>query len=158
MRLTSLFLLSVVGLSGLVSNVVAVENWPGWRGPRGDGTTEGDARIPTHWKVPEDIVWKTPLPGKGHASPIIWGDCIFIVAALEQTNARVLICIDRNSGENVWQQTVMGSPPEQIHGLNSLASSTPTTDGERVYVSFLDGEKMFIAADDSFGQQVGDQL
>src|SRR6266852_2141096 len=51
--------------------------WPGWRGPRGDGTSD-ETGIPVHWTKTENIAWKAPIPGKGHSSPVIWGDRIFV--------------------------------------------------------------------------------
>lgn len=129
------------------------ENWPAWRGPRGDGTSlEKD--VPVNWSATENIVWKVPIPGKGHASPIVWGDRIFVVTALEDRNQRVLLCLDRANGRALWQRVVLESPLEKLHALNSRASSTPATDGEKVYVSFLDRDKMFVAAYDFDGNEV----
>lgn len=130
------------------------ENWPGWRGPRGDGSAENDSRLPVKWNVAENTLWKTPLPGKGHASPIIWENRIFIVSALDETRDRALICLERESGRILWQQTVLQSPPERIHKLNSLASSTPVTNGKLIFVSFLDRDEMFIAAYDFSGKEI----
>ncbi len=116
-----------------------VENWPSWRGPRGDGTSR-EAGVPTHWNglTGENIVWKTEVPGIGHASPIVWGDHIFTVSCLTESLERVLLCFDRQSGQLRWQRTVIRSPLERKHRLNSHASGTPATDGELVYVTFLD--------------------
>lgn len=130
------------------------ENWPGWRGPRGDGSAENDSRLPVKWNIAENTLWKTPLPGKGHASPIIWENRIFIVSALDETRDRALICLERESGRILWQQTVLQSPPERIHKLNSLASSTPVTNGKLIFVSFLDRDEMFIAAYDFSGKEI----
>jgi outer membrane protein assembly factor BamB len=78
------------------------------------------------------------LPGCGHASPIVWQDRLFTVAALPKNEERVLLCLDRASGKLLWQSIVLKAPAEGIHKLNSLASSTPATDGERVFTAFLD--------------------
>ena len=128
------------------------ENWPGWRGPRGDGTS-AESGVPTTWSATENVLWKTPLPGSGHASPIVWEDRLFVVASLDETAERVLICLDRADGSPLWQKTVLRSPLEGKHSLNSYASSTPATDGETVYVSFLDREEMFVAAYDFDGRE-----
>ena len=93
----------------------------------------------------------------GHASPVIWEDRIFLVSADEESQARSLMCLDRISGEIKWSKGVLKSPLEDIHRLNSRASSTPVTDGERIFVSFLDGEKMFVAAYDLEGNQLWQQ-
>ena len=130
------------------------ENWPCWRGPRGDGSSQ-ESGIPTNWNGPkgENIVWKTDVPGVGHASPIVWHDRIFTVACLEESGDRVLLCFDRTTGKLLWQRVVVNSPPEGKHKLNSFASSTPATDGEMVYVSFLDQTEMVVAAYDFSGNR-----
>ncbi|MBO0700167.1 MAG: PQQ-binding-like beta-propeller repeat protein [Zavarzinella sp.] len=133
-------------------------NWPMWRGPRGDGTSH-ETGFPTRWTATENVRWKTPIPGKGHSSPIIWGDRIFLTAAIEagEPNApkdRLLLCLDRNDGKMLWQKTVLTAKPEPIHNLNSRASSTPATDGERVYVTFLADPKVVVAAYDFNGNEV----
>jgi len=134
------------------SPAAQAENWPGWRGPRGDGTSQ-ESNLPVTWSATENVAWKTPLPGVGHASPIIWGDRIFTVSAILETEERVLMCLDRVSGQMVWQKTILKSPLEKKHRLNSHASSTPATDGERLYVSFLDGKNILVAALDMDGNE-----
>ena len=128
------------------------ENWPGWRGPRGDGTSI-EEQIPTHWSATSNIVWKTELPGTGHASPIVSGNRVFTITAIPETEGRDLLCLSRNSGKILWQKTVIKSPLEKKHQLNSHASSTPATDGKLVYVAFLDVQEMVVAAYDFTGQQ-----
>ncbi len=128
------------------------ENWPNWRGPRGDGTSaEND--VPVSWSATANVLWKTAIPGSGHASPIVFGDRAFTVAALPETEERLLLCYDRRSGELLWSRTVIKAPLEKKHPLNSHASSTPATDGEKVYVAFLDRQEMVVAAYDFQGEQ-----
>ncbi len=129
------------------------ENWPAWRGPRGDGTSL-EKNVPVEWSATKNVVWKVPIPGKGHASPIVWGDRIFVVTAVEELNQRVLLCLDRTDGRVLWQRVILDAPLEKLHRLNSRASSTPATDGEKVYVSFLDRDKMFVAAYDFDGNEL----
>jgi len=133
--------------------VVLAENWPCWRGPRGDGTSL-EKNVPVRWSGTQNVVWKTPLPGKGHSSPIVWEDYIFVVTAIKEKKQRILLCLDRKDGKILWQRVVLEAPLERINRLNSYASSTPATDGERVYVSFLDVDKMFVAAYDFDGNKV----
>ncbi len=135
----------------LISSVTKAENWPGWRGPRGDGSVTNAPKLTTELSPASGTVWKTAIPGTGHASPIIWEDRIFLVTADEEGESRSLICLDRERGEILWSKVVLASPFEGIHRLNSRASSTPATDGKAVYVSFLDQENMFIAAYDFDG-------
>ena len=142
-------------ISGLLLSLLPMlqaEDWPAWRGPRGDGTSR-ETHVPLHWNATSNIVWKAELPGIGHASPIVWDDRIFTVSALPETQARVLLCLDRKNGKVLWQCTVVTSPLEKKHPLNSHASSTPATDGQLVYVAFLDQQEMLVAAYDFDGKQ-----
>ena len=127
--------------------VASAENWPCWRGPRGDGTS-AETGIPTRWSATENVLWKTPIPGVSHASPIVWGDRVFLVSAVEGTEGRDLFSLDAASGKILWLRTVVKSPFEKKHKLNSHASSTPATDGRLVYVAFLDVQDMVVAAYD----------
>ena len=116
----------------------AEKNWPGWRGPRGDGTSL-EKGIPVHWDGPlgKNIAWKVAVPGDGYASPTIWGDSVFMVSCLKESQERILLRLDRRTGKTLWQRTVAKSPLESKHPQNSYASSTPVTDGKTVFVSFL---------------------
>jgi hypothetical protein len=119
--------------------LIRAENWPGWRGSSGDGVSTGKG-IPTKWSSTENIAWRIAVPGEGHSSPIVWGDKVFLTSSLTEKNKRILLCIDRLSGQTVWQRDVVQSPPETIHRLNSRASGTPATDGKQVYVTFMRAE------------------
>jgi outer membrane protein assembly factor BamB len=135
------------------SAVSSAEDWPQWRGPRGDGTSVETA-APTRWSPTQNVKWKVPLPGKGHGSPIVVGDKIFLNTALEKQNQRLLMCLDRKTGQTLWQKEVLLSPLEHKHGLNSYASSTPASDGQRVFVAFLDRDKVAIVAYDLAGNEL----
>ena len=124
---------------------VMAENVPGWRGPRGDGSTL-EKNLPTKWSATENVAWKTEIAGLGHSTPIVWDDKIFLTTALEESQDRVLICLNRKDGKNLWQKTVVTSPLEKKHKENSYASTTPATDGQMVYVSFLEGTQTVVVA------------
>lgn len=147
MKISSL-LFALLALPGLVT----AENWPVWRGPRRDGTST-EKSVPVKWSATENVVWKTPIPGVSHSSPIVWDDRVFVVSAVEGTEGRDLVSLDARSGKILWQQTVVKSPFEKKHKLNSHASSTPATDGKLVYVAFLDVQDMVVAAYDFEGKQ-----
>ena len=122
-----------------VAGLAQAGNWPGWRGPSGDGVSAGKG-IPTKWSSTDNIAWRIAIPGEGHSSPIVWGDKVFLTSSLTEKNRRILLCLDRLSGQTVWQRDVVQSPPETIHRLNSRASGTPATDGRQVYVTFMRAE------------------
>lgn len=147
MKISSL-LFALLALPGLVT----AENWPVWRGPRRDGTST-EKSVPVKWSATENVVWKTPIPGVSHSSPIVWDDRVFVVSAVEGTEGRDLVSLEARSGKILWQQTVVKSPFEKKHKLNSHASSTPATDGKLVYVAFLDVQDMVVAAYDFEGKQ-----
>src|SRR5688572_10857994 len=132
--------------------LLRAENWPQWRGPRMDGTSL-DQGFPTKW-ADDTITWRVELPGSGHASPIVWNDRLFLVATDADTAQRTLLSVDRANGKVLWQTAVLKSPLEGKHRLNSHASSTPATDGERVFTAFLDGVNVVVSAHDFSGKQV----
>jgi outer membrane protein assembly factor BamB len=138
--------------TGIFPCLARAENWPAWRGPRLDGTSL-EKKAPLHWSGTSNVVWKTEIPGNGHASPIVWEDRVFTVAVAPTEEARVLLCLDRDTGKRLWQTTVLRSPLERKHALNSHASSTPATDGSQIYVAFLDRQEMIVAAYDFEGRQ-----
>jgi outer membrane protein assembly factor BamB len=137
----------------LAANLASAENWPCWRGPRGDGTSL-EKRIPTVWSSSNNIAWKVAVPGEGHSSPIVWNGRVFLTTGLKETQERALLCLDRKSGAALWQRPVLRAPLEAKNDENSYASATPATDGEKVYLTFLDGEEVVAAAYDFAGKEV----
>src|SRR5439155_23344658 len=103
----------LLGLLGCRIDLCA-ENWPAWRGPRGDGTSS-ETHGPIHWRSTSNVVWKTEVPGNGHASAIVWEDRVFTVTAFLESQDRVLLCLDRKTGKILWQKTVIHSPLEKKH-------------------------------------------
>ncbi len=129
------------------------EEWPGWRGPRGDGTSR-ESGFPLRWSAGEGILWKVAVPGRGYSSPIVWGDRIFLTTCIEERQERRLICIDRRDGRTLWDRRVLTAKLERKHKLNSHASSTPLTDGRRVWTAFLDGQDFRVFCHDVEGNPV----
>ena len=152
MKHPCLLLAASLLLAGLTPRVSA-ENWPAWRGPHGDGTSL-ETSAPTEWNATRNIAWKTVVPGAGHSSPIVWDDRVFTATAIPERKERVLVCFDRPTGQILWRQTVLTADLENKSGENSFASCTPATDGERVYVAFLDVQQVVVAALDFSGKQL----
>jgi len=126
------------------------EDWAGWRGPRSDGTV-ADSGYPLTWSETKNVKWKTPLPGGGHASPVVSKGKVFVAGCVEGEKQRVLYCVNRTTGKIEWERVALVSNLERKHGENSYASSTPAADGERVYVTFLDQPQMRIYCYDYSG-------
>ena len=129
------------------------EDWPQWRGPQQDGVST-ETNVPTKWSATDNIKWKVTIPGSGYGSPIVVGDRIFLNTALEREHKRLLLCLDRNTGQTLWHTEVLTAPLEQKNKLNNYASSTPACDGQRVFVTFQDGKQVLIAAYDLDGKPV----
>jgi outer membrane protein assembly factor BamB len=129
------------------------QNWPYWRGPNGDGTSP-ETNLPVRWDSTTNVTWKTAVPGTGYSSPIVWNDRIFTCTALPETEEKMLLCFNTENGDLLWKQTVVKGRFEGKHNDNSFASGTPATDGKLVYVSFLDGQDVVVAAYDFSGRQI----
>jgi outer membrane protein assembly factor BamB len=138
------------------------DSWGHWRGPSQTGVAAGSA--PVRWSDTSNVVWKVEIPGRGHSSPVVWGDRVFVTTAVptgrkaEPSGAAAgrggrrgdggagaheehrfeVLAIDRATGKIVWRQTAATAVPhEGYHATyGSFASNSPTTDGQRVYVSF----------------------
>lgn len=132
---------------------LCAEDWPGWRGPRGDGTSL-ETGIPLKWGPSENIAWKTPIPGKGHSSPAIWGERIFVTSADEQADQQLLLCLERTSGKMLWTRALPFKKQKLIHKLNSHASSTPATDGQHVWTTYHDQPRFVVCCWDMDGKLV----
>ena len=98
--------------------------------------------------------WKAEIPGLGHSSPIVSNGKVFVTACLEADAARVLYCLDRITGKVLWSETVLKAPLEKKHKLNSFSSATPTSDGERVYVTFHDQPTLRVYCYDHAGKKL----
>lgn len=157
-------LLSILAFAAMTAHpILAADNWPHWRGPNADGTAP-TANPPTKWDgaTGQNILWKAPLTGRGSATPVVWGNRIFVVSA-EKTDRvateaelpqptldfkrnttapknyfRFLVtAFDRETGKPLWEKVAAEKVPhEGHHETHSYAAGSPTTDGERLYVSF----------------------
>lgn len=120
----------------------AAENWPQFRGPQSQGIST-ETGLPVTWDGSRNVRWKTPLPGPGHSSPIVWGNRIFLTAFKPTTFGRftgsgglVVLCLDKATGKILWERAVAARTIEDTHPTNSPASPTPVTDGRYVFVYF----------------------
>jgi len=109
--------------------------WSRWRGPSGQGMVDGDG-YPDRWSPTENVRWRTPVPGEGNSSPIVWGDRIFLTTAREGGARLSLLCYRRSDGAPLWEAFAPTSGVEHAHEKNGHASATPVTDGRRVWASF----------------------
>jgi outer membrane protein assembly factor BamB len=136
------------------------KQWPQWRGPQQNGAS-ATAQPPLKWDASTNVAWKTPLDGRGSATPIVWGELVFVTTAIDtekkaeakdippassrekRTKAPdtfhrfVVLALDRNTGKVRWQKTCAETVPHEGHHVtHSYAAGSPVTDGERLIVSF----------------------
>lgn len=112
----------------------AAENWHQWRGPESNGHSTA-TNVPVKWTA-DSVAWKTTIPGVGQSTPVMWGNRIYLTSASQDGNQRHLFCIDRTSGEILWQHKAWEGEAEPTHSMNNRASATCVTDGERVIAFF----------------------
>lgn len=120
------------------------KNWPRFRGPGGLGVSNY-TNAPASWdgETAQGILWKTPIPLPGKNSPVVWGDRVFLTGATEKE--RAVYCFDANSGEMLWARAVENVPfsdpePPEVSADTGFAAPTVTTDGQRVYAIFANGD------------------
>ncbi|MCZ6836913.1 MAG: PQQ-binding-like beta-propeller repeat protein [Planctomycetota bacterium] len=153
------------------TNAVAQEsqNWPAFRGPGASGVADGYP-LPTTWNADpaqansEGVLWRTPIPGLGHSSPVIWGDRLFICTAIpengeadlmlgaggqptaaddSQEHRWVILCFNKASGEELWRRTAhQGVPRTTRHVKATQANTSIAVDGENV-VAFFGAEGLY---------------
>ena len=134
----------------LILSSYSEENWSQFRGPHGMGHSLAED-APLKWSA-KTVAWKVPLKGKGQSSPVSWGNKIFLTGGSDNGRERYLYCLDSRNGKLLWSRTIACSSPEKPHRMNSYATPTCATDGERVVAFFgpaglhcytLEGEKIW---------------
>ncbi|WP_439624518.1 outer membrane protein assembly factor BamB family protein [Gemmata sp.] len=133
-----------LSLTFALAPALAAADWPVWRGPKGDGVVT-DPGVPTRWSATENVLWKVPVPGVGHSSPVVSNGRVFLTSFDPETNDRLLLCFDRTGGKLLWKQVVLTAAPEKMHKGNTPASATPASDAEHVWAAFVDGDKVTVA-------------
>lgn len=164
-RRISFALIAALSLGiGTIGTSAAGGNWPQWRGPDGSGIST-EKNLPAEWNTTKNIKWKTPIEGRGHSSPIVWGNTVFVTTAIEgdvvagakaakhmigdkefvhpdsvganRKHTFKVIALNRNTGKVLWQAVAWeGTPYDDRHRKSSYAASTPATDGKLVYAYF----------------------
>jgi len=115
-----------------VITVSARENWPAWRGPQANGVS-GEKNVPLKWSTGENIAWKLAVPSRSGATPIIWGDHIFLNVATAMTTGDLeLWAVDRKQGQPVWKRPLGGGNNQQRK--QNMSTPSPVTDGTTVWV------------------------
>ena len=126
-------LASVIGTVA-ADDPIGAGNWPAWRR---DGTGVSDEKnLPVEWSETANVAWRTPLPGEGNSSPIIWGNRVILTAALDEGAKRLVICLDAQSGKILWKTEIPRDEKTLLYPKTGFAAPTPTTDGKRIFAFF----------------------
>ncbi len=170
-RFRAAFFLTIVGLCSMPVTTPTMsaaggkrQNWSQWRGSDGSGVSS-ETGLPLEWNRDKNVLWKTPIPGRGHSSPVIWGDRIFLTTDLEgevipgakapihfsegkefrhpdsmgadRRHTLKVVCVERRTGRLLWEQIAYdGRVYDDRHRKGSYAAPTAATDGTRIYVWF----------------------
>jgi outer membrane protein assembly factor BamB len=149
--MTRLAFLLALACSALALSHSPAADWSRFRGPNGSGVADG----PLPPIDPKNPLWKTPIPGKGVSSPIVVGGKVYLQTGAKDGKTRTLLCLDVSSGKTLWTKDVPGEPakPKGLHNKNSLASSTPASEGKQLYCVWWDGSAVSLHAYDLDGNE-----
>ena len=126
---------------------VGEADWPWWRGPHRNGIADANQQPPLSWSESENVLWKVPVPGKGHGSPAVVGNQVFLATADSENQVQSVICFDRNDGRQLWAAKVHhGGFAKKGNKKASLASSSVACDGKRLFINFLNDGAVYTSA------------
>lgn len=111
-------------------------DWPNWRGPAYDGSSD-ESNLPAKW-TSRDVKWSTPMPGRSSATPVIWGDRVFVVSNDAKRTSLHALSLNRDTGEVIWNKRLVTGA--RSNARNDMASCSPVTDGKLVYFMFGNSE------------------
>ncbi|MDA0660427.1 MAG: PQQ-binding-like beta-propeller repeat protein [Planctomycetota bacterium] len=131
--------------------VVSGTDWPWWGGPNRDRTVNS-VDIPTEWSPTQNVLWVTPIPGKGHSSPCVHGNRVFVTTADDSNETQRILCLDRETGQTLWDRELHVRGFMKLHQKNSHASATPACDGTYVYTACMNGDSIHVSAVDMNGK------
>ena len=131
------------------------DDWPNWRGSTHDGIAAPGQHLPVHWGETQKVIWKTPIPGRGHGSPTVVGNHVYLATADENNEIQSVVCFDRSSGKPVWKTDIHeGNFDWKGHKRKSHASGSIACDGERLYISFMNAGAVRTTCLDRSGKQL----
>lgn len=156
MKLMNLRFTFAVAISAITFACAALNtqagDWASWRGPNGNGVAEAGQSPPTKWDEKTNIVWRTPVPGRGHSSPVVVGDSIYLATADEREERQFVMAFDRKSGKQKWITEISRGGFPKTHTKNTHASPTVACDGERLFIAFHHHAQLTLAAIDLAGK------
>lgn len=130
--------LSLPLLAGLLAclTVAAEDNWPEFRGPRGNGHSDAKG-LPVKWSATENVKWRAPIAGKAWSSPVVWGEQVWVTTATPEGRELSVVCVGKADGKVIHLSKLFDvANPQFCHKFNSYASPTPAIEEGRIYVTF----------------------
>ena len=121
-------------------------DWPCWRGAKQDGIADPDQKLPRSWSETKNVIWKVPVPGRGHGSPCVVGDRIYLATCEEEAKSQWVLCYNRSTGKKLWGTVVHESGAMWKNKKASGASSTVTCDGQQLYINFPNSNALVTTA------------
>jgi outer membrane protein assembly factor BamB len=125
-----------------VSSFATAQEWNRFRGPNGTGVCP--IKMPIQW-TEKDYLWKVKLPGRGFSSPVAWQDHVYVTASADKAGKRFVRCIDLKDGKTLWQRDFEDAS-YKLHKRNSIATSTPTVDADRLYLAWATPQHYVVQA------------
>lgn len=133
---------------------IAADDWPWWRGPTRNGIA-AEQVPPTNWSASENVVWKSKIPGRGHSSPTVVGNRIYLATADDAAQTQSVLALDRVTGDIVWQTELnQGAFPSAMHQNSTHANGTVACDGERLIIAFLHHDEIWAYGLDLEGHEL----
>ncbi|MBL8817470.1 MAG: PQQ-binding-like beta-propeller repeat protein [Planctomyces sp.] len=123
-------------LSFALAETATADNWPNWRGPSGNGIST-EKNLPTEWSPDKNVAWKLALPGPAGATPVVWGDRIFLTSVNDA--GELLLIAASTEGKQLWQQVVAAGNQVARGDEGNSASPSPVTDGKHVWAFMGEG-------------------
>lgn len=134
------FIVTAICLLSLSSATAA--DWLQWRGPNHNNVAASGQTIPTRWSTTQNVLWKTPVPGRGHSSPIVVGNLIVLTSADERGQQQGVFAFNRRTGKQEWGTLISKGGFPRVHNKNTHASATACSDGQQIYATFNHHEKI----------------
>jgi outer membrane protein assembly factor BamB len=129
--------LAVLTFAAFRSEPICAEHWPHWRGPTLNGAST-ERGLPSKFSKTDHVLWSSPMPGAAAATPIVWGDRVFISSVDQEKQSLLAMCLNASEGKLLWQSEI--APGVRKDDRSNFASGSPTTDGELVFFYYGNGD------------------
>ena len=141
---------ALLAVAGVIS--CAAQEWTRFRGPNGTGISPAK-NVPVAW-TEQDFAWRVPIRGESHSQPVIWGDKIFFLTAIDTGRERALLCLSKRDGRELWAKSYPLPMPRLANRNTGYANGSPVVDAERVIACFASEEHFWVRAFDHDGKEL----